>query len=509
MIAAKIFKKSRKIHKYLGLFLLLFLTWMAISGIILNHPKMIKNASVSKSIVPKSYHPNNWNRSSMKGVVSVENLGNVIYGNQGVYLEHNGKITSQMSGEFPQSARGKRTNHLVYDKPHSQLWAATNDGLFSANISDMVWNRYHIISENSPILKILKHNDSTILVGDSFVLVAESTNKLFHYSEMDRLDDDSTTLIEVFFKLHSGSIFGMPGIILWDIAGLVLVFLSVSAFYIWFYPKRWKRRAKKNKSIKDSEKKNRSFFLRFHKKLGWYFALILLIIVGTGIFMRPPLIVALLDKEVPKLSKLINHNPWHHKIRNAMFDVKTNQLILDCKDGFWRGNPYDNNSFERFDVEVDLFAMGATVLENTLDGHWVIGSFGNLDVYDPISMKSESVLVEEEDKSSARPAATMVTAYVNFNGIPYVLGHNKGLCNAQTQQPVTDIPMPDEIRENYRMPLWNFMFELHNGRLFRGAIGSLYILVVPLGGLLSLLVLLSGIFDFWWSRRKPRKQKGA
>jgi hypothetical protein len=63
-------------------------------------------------------------------------------------------------------------------------------------------------------------------------------------------------------------------------------------------------------------------------------------------------------------------------------------------------------------------------------------------------------------------------------------------------------PMPEFIRENYRMPLWNYLFEIHNARIFRSFIGGTYILIIPLLGLLSILVLLSGFIDYLYKRLK-------
>jgi len=46
------------------------------------------------------------------------------------------------------------------------------------------------------------------------------------------------------------------------------------------------------------------------------------------------------------------------------------------------------------------------------------------------------------------------------------------------------------------MPLWNWLFEIHNGRFFKDLIGEWYILIVPLGSLLFVLITLSGVYDW-------------
>ena len=56
--------------------------------------------------------------------------------------------------------------------------------------------------------------------------------------------------------------------------------------------------------------------------------------------------------------------------------------------------------------------------------------------------------------------------------------------------------MPAAMADQYRMPLWNYMFELHNGRFFRDLIGNWYLLVPILGSLLFLLLTITGIYDW-------------
>ena len=110
----KSLKISRWLHKYLGLVLLLFLAWMSLSGILLNHPNLIQNVSVHRIFVPKQYQPNNWNRSSLKGI---EYMGDslLLYGRQGVYLSHDKgqSFTTFMKGEFPTSSLGKENQSVV------------------------------------------------------------------------------------------------------------------------------------------------------------------------------------------------------------------------------------------------------------------------------------------------------------------------------------------------------------------------------------------------------------
>lgn len=61
----KVFKISKWLHKYIGLALILFLMWMSISGVLMNHPDLISGIAVPRWLVPSQYHPYNWNRGGI------------------------------------------------------------------------------------------------------------------------------------------------------------------------------------------------------------------------------------------------------------------------------------------------------------------------------------------------------------------------------------------------------------------------------------------------------------
>jgi hypothetical protein len=52
-----IFKISKWLHKYIGLALILFLMWMSLSGVLMNHPDLIAGIYVPRLLVPLQYHP--------------------------------------------------------------------------------------------------------------------------------------------------------------------------------------------------------------------------------------------------------------------------------------------------------------------------------------------------------------------------------------------------------------------------------------------------------------------
>ncbi len=487
---------------------------MSISGVLLNHPKQIEQFSVPGFLVPKNYHPANWNRSSLKGIVQTENLkadSIILFGNQGVFIADSvmGGITPFMNGDFPEAARKRRTNQVIIDKKFGRLLAATNSGLFSCNINSSIWQEIHLPENEDELRKILILPNEFVVISESAFYTSEIKKELQFKRLVPGKKDRVTSkpLFSVFFELHDGSIWGLPGRLIWDAAGIVLFFLCVSAFYIWYYPKKWKRRYKrKQRRASYREKKSYSFLFRYHKKLGWYFAILLIVIFVTGAFLRPPLLITIARGKVNKkwYPAIENKNPWHHKIRNAFYDSEKDQLVLDCGDGIWAGKL--GKSFEKQKLPIRIFAMGATVFEEEKPGIWLLGSFGGLQRYHVAQHKTESLLQIEETPRRGGPGSLLVTSFIQIpdNG-NYVLGHYKGLCDLKGNPVPKILEVPQFIKDNYKMPLWNFLFELHNARIFRGWIGGFYMLIIPLGGILGTLILLSGVFDYWFVKRKKKK----
>ncbi len=487
---------------------------MSFSGVLLNHPRLIDNMAVPHFLVPDNYQPNNWNRSTLKGIVDPKHIKKdslILYGNQGIFTASKDlkNIKPFMNGDFPNTPRQKRTNHVFSDKKYDRLLAATNKGLFYYRSKYNTWQELELPLLNEPVKKILQLPNELIVVTASAFYISPHTDRLKFEKciPQKKVVDTTIPLITVFFELHDGSIWGLPGKLIWDIAGIILFFLCISAFYIWYYPKKWKRNYKrKRKQIPISQKRKRSLLLKYHKKLGWYFTLPLIVIFVTGMFLRPPLLMGIVEGKIHKnwYPSIENRNPWNHKIRNAFYDSKGQQLILDCKDGIWSGGL--QQGFEKQKFPIQVFAMGATVFEEEQPGTWLIGSFGGLQRFYPESNNVESVLPLGSSTKQGRPSSLLVTSFIQLPGKKeFVLGHYKGLCNLKGQPVPKALEMPHFIVKDYKMPLWNFLFELHNARIFRGWIGGAYMLVVPLGALLSLLILISGLYDYLITRKKKKR----
>ncbi|MFP4527471.1 MAG: PepSY-associated TM helix domain-containing protein [Candidatus Kapaibacterium sp.] len=503
-ILRRLFAVSRPIHKWAGLVLALFLVWMSISGILLNHPGMISGISVPKSLVPPQYHLDNWSRSALTDAAYFEGRPDEIYigGRMGIWESRDSGRSFRpfMNGEFPESAYYRKTRDiLATDLPGGDIiFAATSGGLYA-----MFDGKWQELIGGEDFKKVMIAGDRLLAFSENFIYQSGFDNIDFKKIETSRHEPDKRiTLIDLFFELHGGHAWRLPGRLLYDLAGIVIIFLSISAIYIWIFPRKWKPKFLQKPDFRRLFK----YFFKYHLKLGIIFAFVIFLIAGTGLFMRPPLLVALIGGSIPaEYYPGIRHdNPWHSRIRNAMHDPHENRIIIDATDGYWTAPDDFSAPFRKSEPPVAIFPMGATVFLTLEGGDYLIGSFLGLFRIDRESGEITDKIAGGEAKigSSARPGDNLVTGYFRFGDEEYVNTHYSGLLslNGETDK----FQMPREMSESYRMPLWNFMFELHNGRIFNDIIGGWYILVIPLGSLLFLLIALTGVFDWIVIKLKRR-----
>jgi hypothetical protein len=271
---------------------------------------------------------------------------------------------------------------------------------------------------------------------------------------------------------------------------------------LWFWPKKWRRLKKRNKQTSKRERKIFTFFFKYHLKLGVYAALFLLIIVVTGMFIHPPLVVAISKGKIKKslVPGIVSKNPWNNKIRNIMYDHGRNKIIIDA-DGLWEADANLNQPFEKSAVKARIFAMGATVFRCESDSTVIVGSFGGLQRFNTKTGEVQNMLPDSGSKGFSR--GYMVTGYFKTpDGREYFNSHTTGLFKIDGSRDNECFIMPEALNSNYRMSLWNYAFETHNGRIFKSLIGMLYFFINPLFGLLTVLVLISGTIDWLFRRRK-------
>jgi hypothetical protein len=510
----RLFKISKACHKYLGLLLILFLMWMSVTGVLLNHPDMISGCSVPGQFVPKQYHPQNWNRGGIRCGVFPEERSRVGYvgGKLGVFKCSDGIVPSvPMQNGFPTLASERETNHLLLH--NGQLLAATDGGLYACDLVSNTWHEIELGGHSEPVLKTVRTKERILAFTPSQVYSAQRNTPTLQFKAValeQRRRKQRVSLITLFFELHDGSIWGLPGRLLFDTVGVVVFLLCISAFYIWYTPKRLKRRRAQGKTNSAPwAPKVFRFFFNTHLKLGIWVAVVLLIIGGTGLFMRPPLIILLTgDVSATWYPGSLGDNPWHETIRNALYDPVRNTVVLDTTEGVWEGPTDLDGPFARIQLSVPIFAMGATVFECDHNGDYLVGSFNGLFRHNRAEGKNTDMMTRQPatQRSPFRPHEFMVWGYFQTpNGNEVMTSHRQGLTKLNGRPAQGQYQMPEQVRRDYRMPLWNYLFEIHNGRFFRDWIGPWYILVIPLGALLFVVLVLSGVYDWMYRWFRPRK----
>ncbi len=512
-----LYRKSRWLHKILGLFLVLFFMWMSVSGIVLNHPEVVANLSVPHWLIPPAYKIKNWNRSSLIGLVydKQDPATFYVYGKKGVWKTlDSGKTFVPMQKGFPESRYYLKTNHLFFwEGDHPFLLAATDGGLYQAFLKDEIWHKVTLPFEHEAIKKILLAQNKLLVFSESHVFqtVFPAEDLQFTTVPIRRaVKQDRVTLVKLFFDLHDGRVFGLPGRLLMDLVGLILFFMSFSGFYIWFNPWRWRRKRQKSiQMIGRSKIKFVRSLVHDHLTVGIYVALFFLILGGTAFFMRPPFLAFIADGSVPKhyYPGKLSDNPWEKKIQNALYDAKRRQLIIAADDGIWQGSAQFDQPFKKVHYHVPIFVMGPTVFE-CRNGQYLIGSFNGLFRYDPDKDSATNVMSGKTVTtfSNIRPGQWMVTGYFTLpSGETYITTHDRGIIALNQEMKGDYFPVPATMNRNFTLSLWNYMFELHNGRIFQDLIGNLYLLIPPLGAFIFVIITLTGIFDWFYIKLRHLK----
>ncbi len=510
----RLYKISKFLHKYISLLLLLFLVWMSISGILMNHPELISGLSIPYKCLPEHYRADNWARSTLNSVQYSKFEYGLAYvgGFEGVWKSTDAGYTFESMNEngLPESRYYRRVKSLLNTdiEGNDLLVAGLYGGLYMYDTFSSKWNNIKLEGKNPKIARILEYKDSIVVFSESDAFIAAKSLPLkFERIGLIRFNDDNKlTMVEFMFSLHTGELWGLPGKLLFDIAGIILLFLSVSGFYLWAAPKKSVFRLKMLRKFNKVRWKLYNFFAKYHFKLGIYSAIILLIFGITGLFMRPPMIAAIFGSSIDKSVILgyDNSNPWNHRIRNAMYDGVRNKVIIDAKDGYWVSDRGLRGNFVKQAPPVPIFAMGATVMETDTYGNHLIGSFAGL-----FKVDYKGIILDVStgktpyNVTALRPGANLVTGYfVTPEGEEYIATHFAGLMRANDRAKNSNkFVMPEHILNSAEMPFWTFLFELHNGRMFQGILGKYTILFIPVTSLLFILLIVTGIFD-WFYRKK-------
>ncbi len=500
----------RKYHKYAGLVLAIFMLLFCASGIVLNHRQLFAGWQISRAWLPSSYHFENYNNASLKGTLALDDSLVLAYGYAGVWLTDKGFSTFEdFNAGLPEGVDGRNIRHVVKAKDGT-LWCAAPYGLYRHDGAR--WTEQALPGNQERLSDVTLSPDGQGVLALTRSLVyavspALGEGQARYQVERHELQAPEgyrpeVTLFRTIWQLHSGELFGLVGRLVVDFVAVVLAVLSLTGIVLFVVPhalRRHKRLARSRarrwigRLMKWSQ--------RWHDRLGYYLLALSLLVVVTGMCLRPPLMIPLVMTKTSPLpgTEQDQANVWSDKLRAIRWDRAEQAWLISTSEGFVRVD----EAFERPPVLVPpgqsppVSPMGITVFAQEREGEWLVGSFGGMYRWTPASGRVEDYFSGKPAvPSRGRPIARdMISGYTADYGAgtPVTFDYVRGAAGLP--------PMPQLLRDQ-PMSLWHFALELHVGRCYTPILGPLSELFVFLSGVLIALVLLSGYIIYYRQKKK-------
>ena len=230
----------------------------------------------------------------------------------------------------------------------------------------------------------------------------------------------------------------------------------------------------------------------------------LIITTITGMFLRPPLLIAIANSKVNKIPYTIldSDNPWFDKLRGIIYDDINDKYTIATLDGIYFSDDNFSSKLKKYTNQPPLSVMGVNVFEQLSDSSILLGSFSGLYSWNTKSNTVQDYVTKQkyiEPKGRSDPIGyNVVTGYSkHFNGKEVFFDYNSGANIVGLGQFVA---MPSNIM-NQPLSLWNLALEIHTARIYSFLIGNFYILIIPISGLLILFILISG-FIVWYKKHR-------
>jgi len=491
------YKFFRKTHKWVGVFIALLVIIFSLSGILLNHRQTFSSVDIKRSILPKEYKYNNWNNAAVRTTLKVGTNRFLVYGNIGIWQTDSNFVKfNDFNAGLPAGIDNRKIFKVL--RTDKALLAGTLFGLYEFNPAKQQWTKLRLPVHEENVVDMLQKGDSTFVMTRSNLLV--STNlKQFDIIKLPQPEnyDNKVGLFKTLWVIHSGEIYGVAGKLLVDLIALVFILLSVGGVIL-FFSKKGLKRNKIDKIKRDKIKKTYKWNLKWHNKIGWIAGLFLIITTLTGVFLRPPLLIAIANARVGKipLTELDTSNPWFDVLRRVIFIPDQNIYIISTSEGFYYFDKDFKMEAKSVDPQPPASIMGVTVLEDLGKDNLMVGSFEGLfkwnyktgDVYDLIKKQP----YVRQTKIGPPIGDYKVSGFSSdFHNQPIVFDYDMGGINTSKGD---EFPtMPENIIHKSPMSLWNLALETHTGRIYGAFLGMFYILVVPLVGIFLLFTLITGI----------------
>lgn len=494
----------KKYHKWIGLVLAFFIIMFSLSGIVLNHRETFSSIDVSRQILPAEFRFQNWNNAAVKGSLKLSGDSVLLYGAAGIWLTDSLQNNfSTFTKNFEKGMDNRIVNRIV-KASDSNVYAVSTYGLYRLGAIDQWENLTKIAGIDERISDLETVGDTLVVLTRSNLYYAVKPYKEFTCVELKQPNDykSETNMFRTLWLLHSGQLFGIGGQLFVDMLGVLLIILSVTGVIYFFCPGLIKRKKKKEKPAKKLIQ-TMKHSIRWHNKIGVLFLFFFLVLSVTGIFLRPPLLIAVVRSKVKNIpgTVLDSSNPWHDKLRTIRYDHSREQFLLYTSSGFYTFNCMDAVPHKVM-ITPPVSVMGVTVLEPTSNG-WLVGSFSGLFHWNRESNMILNCYTGQlvRGVQRGRPVSTFpVSGYSYDFSTPVVFEYYKGAQTFDTG--IEFAPMPEALGAG-KISLWHLALEVHTGRIYNPILGILSDFYIFLVGLLITLVLISGYIIY----RKKYKNK--
>lgn len=507
-------RKKRKFwkwfHKWPGIVLSFFLLYYGVTGIFMNHRSFFSKLEINRKYLPEVYSYSNWNNAALKGNLIVNKDTVFLFGNIGVWMTDSSfrKYTSFNKG-FPDGIDNRKIFDL-HRTSKGELFAATLFGLYSFDTTLNKWMKFDLNVEIERFVGIESIGDTIYAINRSYLFKGKSNGINTDFSRIELKPPvnyiKKVSLFETIWQLHSGEIFGLPGKLVVDFLGLITIFLSITGIIYFIFPSWIKNRKKKKKSVKKAVQINR-WSLIWHNKTGAWLFILLIILFFSGIFLRPPILIAIARANLSpiKYTHLDQPNPWYDKLRDILYDQRQGIFLLSTSEGMYTMNPV-NLKPEKCKVQPPVSVMGINTLEPFSEDDFLVGSFSGLFVWNPSGSRIINYPKGEiyQPVAMGRPIGDfkVTGTIIDAQGNKYMVDYDKGIIPLWHNNKFQS--MPDDIIQESKMSFWSVSLEIHTGRFFQNILGDFYILIVPLSGLLSVLLIISG-YIVWYKKYKRKK----
>lgn len=526
-IKKKSSRKLRKWHKWVGIFFTFFLFMFAVSGIFLNHRRAISSVDIPRSLLHSDYQYDNWNNGSFKNSIKLSPDSVLIYGNNGIWLTDSKHSFFKPFSYGMKKGADNRTVNRVVRTLDNDLYAVTTFDLYKQENGHEAWQSLsHLITSKERFTDLVLYGDSLVLMTRSHIFISEAPFVKFERRELLTPEGykKEVSLFRTMWTLHSGELFGITGKVIVDLIGILVIILCVTGVILMFCPSIIRRKKRKDKDVSSHVRLMKNS-LKWHNKLGAWFLFLFLLTCVTGMFLRPPLLIAIVrTKTKPMPGSVLNSpNPWFDKLRCLRYDAGSNDWILYSSEGFYRMQTLDAVP-QKIIQSPPVSVMGVTVMEpvrvvnepvsglDTLEAasartdehYWIVGSFSGIYYWDRQTGDSFDFYTGEKyfRKRGGMPTfSNAVNGYSNdFENKQIVFEYSRG---ARVNGESGFATMPETFRQG-RMSLWHLCLEIHVGRIYSPLLGIVTDLFAFLSGVLFLIILLTGYIVY---RRHFRRKK--